>query len=80
MPPQTPGDVRQNRLAVFELDREGRTWKHLLDRPEQFEGSFLGGLLRGPGRPSSRIRAAASYDRTALNDIIWVEYTKPRAP
>jgi hypothetical protein len=37
VPAQAPGDVGQDRLAVLELDREGRTRKNLLDRPEQLE-------------------------------------------
>jgi hypothetical protein len=31
MPSQTSGDVRQNCVAVVEVDRERRAWKHLLD-------------------------------------------------
>jgi hypothetical protein len=38
---QASGDMRQDRLSVFELDREGRAGEDLLDRPEKLERSFF---------------------------------------
>jgi len=41
VPAEAAGDVGQDRLAVLELDREGRTRKNLLDRPEKLERSLF---------------------------------------
>lgn len=37
MPAQTTGNMGKNYVAVIKLDREGRTWKNLLDAAVNFE-------------------------------------------
>ncbi len=41
MAPEAPRDMREDRLAIFQLDRERRAREDLLDRPEEFEGSLF---------------------------------------
>lgn len=51
MAAQPSGDVRQDDVAVVELDREGRARKNLFDAAENFERRFTGVLCRfGLGR------------------------------
>jgi hypothetical protein len=38
---QAAGDMRQDRLAVFEFDREGRAREDLPNGAEQFERSLF---------------------------------------
>jgi hypothetical protein len=65
VPPEPAGDVRQDRLAVLELDGERRARKNLFDRPEELEGGFFRRFLGGGTRRFVGV-VAAGYGRTAL--------------
>ena len=73
MPPQAAGDVREDGVAVLELDPEGRARKDLLDDAEDFDRRFLYRLgRRGSGADGGRARLApppswtAGYGRLTL--------------
>ena len=46
MAPQSPGNVREDRRAVLQLDREGRARKNLPNGTVQLQGLFLGWIRR----------------------------------
>jgi len=69
MATQPARNVRENRLAIFEFDCEGRAREHLLDRPEELERRLFRGLRRDFPRRCAK-RTTASYDRTDLQNII----------
>jgi len=73
MPTEAAGDMRKDRLSVFEFDRERRARKDLLDRPEEFQRRFFSRLFRraGPGLVGVTA-AAARYGRTSFVNVIWI--------
>ena len=42
---QPSGDVRQDHVAVVQLDRKGRARKHLFDVAEDFQRLFFDGVI-----------------------------------
>ena len=74
------GDVREDLVAVFQLDRERRRREDLFDRPENFNRALFIGLFWGRfGRfdpAGAFVRAAGSYDFTCFNCICLVYRTR----
>ena len=69
MATQPSGDMRQDRMAVFKLDGEGRARENLFDRTKQLEGRLLHRLIGDPGSASGLgigVPTSPSYDRTAF--------------
>jgi hypothetical protein len=67
--PQASRNVGQDRVAVFEFDREGRARKDLLDRTEQLKRRLLDRLVVYPGGVGGfgfGSPAPSSYDRAAF--------------
>jgi hypothetical protein len=62
----------QDRLAVLELDREGRAGKNLLDGPEQLERGLFRDLR--DRRPGAIMGAARGYFRLALKTCMGSVY------
>jgi hypothetical protein len=64
MPTQASGDMREDDVAVIDLDRKGRARKNLPDMPEHLDRSFLD-ILRGFAfwypRTGSVVSIANSY-------------------
>jgi len=72
MAAQAARDMSQDRLAVLELDREGRAGEDLLDCPEQLQRGLFGDLR--DRRPGTVMRAARGYFCLALKSCMVLVY------
>lgn len=72
MATQAAGDVGQDRLAVLELDGEGRARKDLLDGPEQLQRGLFRDLR--DRRPGTMMGAARGYFCLALKSRMTLVY------
>jgi hypothetical protein len=72
MAAQAARDMGQDRLAVLQLDREGRAREDLLDGPEQLERGLFRDLRER--RPGAVMGAAGGYFCLALKTRMALVY------